>query len=181
MKTAASIALLLSAHLVTGITPAFSQDSTRADFDSFCKAMEGRWVGDVVWIADWPGIGKKGDRVTCYCEIRIAEDGNALIGKFYGGEGSGTWLTVYDAAKKEIRETGVNSGGTQTTHIYKKNGDGTWTDKMSGSNADGSTIKGEFFVEISDKGNRHSWSGKSMTGGKPNDPLQDVWRRVSNK
>ena len=38
--------------------------STRADFKEFCKAMEGRWIGEVVWVADWPGFGKKGDKVT---------------------------------------------------------------------------------------------------------------------
>ena len=45
MKTVASVALLLFAYLVTTTNPALSQESTRADFEEFCKAMEGRWVG----------------------------------------------------------------------------------------------------------------------------------------
>ena len=38
--------------------------TTRADFQKYCKAMEGRWIGEVVWVADWPGFGKKGEKVT---------------------------------------------------------------------------------------------------------------------
>ncbi len=179
MKSTALSALVTFSLLLS--TPVLAQESSRADFEEFCKAMEGRWVGDVVWIADWPGLGKKGDRVTCYCELTIVNDGNALLGRFYGGDGAGTWLTVYDAAKKEIRETGTNSGGTQMTHIYSKTDEGTWASKMTGSNADGGKLAGQFVLEISENGNKHSWSGASTTDGKPNDELQDVWRRVSGK
>ena len=34
--------------------------STQADFNEFCQVMQGRWIVDVIWIADWPGFGKKG-------------------------------------------------------------------------------------------------------------------------
>ena len=46
--------------------------STRADFRKLCKAMEGRWIGEVVWVADWPGFGKKGDKFTGYSDFRIS-------------------------------------------------------------------------------------------------------------
>lgn len=177
--TLVTFTLLLAAPVLA--QEAKAQESSRADFDDFCKAMEGRWVGDVVWIADWPGLGKKGDRVTCYCEMTITEDGNALIGKFFGGGGSGTWLTVYDAGKKQIRETSSNSGGTVFTYVYAKAKDGNLKCRMSGSNPNGDKLKGQFLVTVSDNGNTHSWSGSSTTAGKPNDDLQDVWKRVSSK
>ena len=45
--------------------------STRADFKELCKAIEGRWIGEMVWVADWPGFGKKGDKFTGYSDFRI--------------------------------------------------------------------------------------------------------------
>ena len=33
--------------------------------------MERRWIGEVVWVADWPGFGKKGDKFTGYSNFRI--------------------------------------------------------------------------------------------------------------
>lgn len=32
--------------------------STREAFNDYCDAMVGRWVGEVTWVADWPGAGK---------------------------------------------------------------------------------------------------------------------------
>ena len=33
--------------------------STRADFKEYCDVMQGRWIGKVVWIADWPGLARR--------------------------------------------------------------------------------------------------------------------------
>ena len=29
--------------------PAFGQESTREEFQEYCRMMEGRWIGDVIW------------------------------------------------------------------------------------------------------------------------------------
>ncbi|MHC1767249.1 MAG: DUF1579 family protein [Verrucomicrobiia bacterium] len=84
---------------------ALGQQATREDWDEYIKLMTGRWVGEVIWVNDWPGQGKRGDKVTCYWEIRPTEDGQALLGRQFGGNGSGTWLTMYDASAKQIRES----------------------------------------------------------------------------
>ena len=161
-------------------TPAVAQESSRADFDELCKAMQGRWVGDVVWTSDWPGLGEKGDKVRAYAEIKIIEDGNALLGRFYGGNGSGTWITAYDAASKNIRENWVTSGGTTWTKTWYKE-DGKWVGILEGSNDDGSKIKAKDILTISENGNKHSYSGATTVGGEPADELRDVWVRVSDK
>ena len=161
-------------------TPALAQESSRADFDELCVTMQGRWVGNVVWVADWPGFGKKGEKVKCYAEIKVVEDGNALLGRYYGGSGSGTWITFYDAASRKITQTGVGSGGTTRSSVYYKD-NGKWIRSVEGSNPDGKKLKGDVTITISEDGNKHTWSGTTTIGGEPNDPLQDVWVRVSDK
>ena len=160
--------------------PAVAQESSRADFDELCKAMQGRWVGDVYWITDWPGFGKKGDKVQGYVEIRVIEDGNALLGRFYGGNGSGTWVTTYDAASRMIKDSWVSSGGTTWTKTWYKE-DGRWVGVLEGSNADGSKIKAKDILTISENGKKHSYSGATTVGGEAADELRDVWVRVSDK
>jgi len=173
-----STAILLLATLFT--VPAVAQESSKADFEEFCKAMQGRWVGDVVWTNDWPGLGEKGDKVKAYAEIKIIEDGNALLGRFYGGNGSATWLTDYDAASKTIRENWVTSGGTTWTKTWYKE-DGKWVGILEASNPDGSKVESKDILTISENGNKHSYSGTSTVEGKAGDERQDVWVRVSDK
>lgn len=168
-------ALLLA--LVTAL-PAFAQQATREDFKEFCQAMAGRWVGDVTWIMDWPGFGKRGDKVTGYSECRIVEDGSALAGRFFGGPGSSTWMTVYDAGAKQIRNSGSDSGGTTWVAIIYKQ-DGKWMSAEKGSHADGTKYEALYTVAISDNGNTHRWTGSTKVAGKKADELNDVWRRVS--
>ena len=57
--------------------PAMAQQTTRADFNELAKALAGRWVGQVTFVADWPGQGKKGDKVTAYGEQRMGTRSSA--------------------------------------------------------------------------------------------------------
>ena len=159
--------------------PAMSQQATRTDFNDLTKALAGRWVGQVTWVADWPGQGKKGDKVTGYWEGKLTEDGNALTTKFFGGNGSASSMIVYDAVAKQIKEIVVDSGGTIFINIYSKVSPTKWAQTTTGSLADGSKIEGKYEANITENGNVWSWSGTTMIGGKKQDDLHDVWRRVS--
>ena len=157
--------------------PAFGQEASQKEFKKYCQMMEGRWVGDVVWITDWEGFGKKGDKVTAYLDWKVTDGGNALVGRFYGGAGSGTVLTAFDPRAKRIKEVVVSSGGSiWNSIIYKKNG--KWMSKSTGSNADGSEIVGKSVINICDDGKTHRMEGTTTIDGKRVDDLQDVWRRV---
>jgi hypothetical protein len=152
--------------------------STREDFQAYCKAMEGRWVGEVTWVADWEGFGKKGDTVTAYGENTITEDGHALMMKFYGGNGSGSGIATFDAGAKQIKYLWVSSSGHVTHGIVSKQGD-KWIDKGRGSTFDGAITTFTTTVTITDDGNTQTVTGSGTLGDEKVDDQRDVWRRVS--
>lgn len=154
--------------------------SSRQDFEEYCKSWEGRWIGDVTWVADWPGLGKKGDKVTAYFDAKIIEDGNALLARFHGGNGSATLLTVYDPARKLIKERYVISNGFVSDGVIYKQ-DGAWHFRDSGALADGRKTTAIGKRTTTDGGNTHTLTSTGTLDGKPTDPQNDVWRRVSKK
>ncbi len=164
--------------LAVSASSLFAQEVTRDDFRDFCKTWEGRWVGDVTWIADWPGLGKRGDKVTAYWEGQVTEDGNAMTAKFFGGNGSSTDLIFFDPGVNQIKWLVVESGGrVGENKMYKK--DGKWIQEGTGTNPDGAKIKYVGTVTITDDGNTHTWTGSATVDGKKTDDQRDVWRRVS--
>ncbi|MHB8899641.1 MAG: hypothetical protein ACYC6Y_12915 [Thermoguttaceae bacterium] len=175
MRLAASTTVLL----VTVLSwPAFGQESSQKDFQDYCKALQGRWVGDVTWVADFPGLGQKGEKVTAYWEGRMSEDGSVLVGKFFGGNGSESSMTYFDAVEKKIKATAVDSGGTVTQIlIYRK--DGKWTQKGQASFRDGTVSKFTSVATISEDGKTWTWEGTGTVGDKPTADQHDVWRRVN--
>jgi hypothetical protein len=175
MKLRTSTTALLVAVFAA---PVFAQESTRDDFREFCQAWQGRWVGDVTWVADFPGFGRKGEKVTAYADCKTAHDGNALIVNYYGGNGSATWMVAFDAGAKQIKSLWVTSGGEVSHSTIYKDGK-NWIEKGSGSKADGTKTQITYTVTITDGGNTHTWTGTTMIGGKEVDELRDVWHRVS--
>jgi hypothetical protein len=170
MRKLGVFAVLMMALLGTSFaSEALGQQSSRNDFREHCQAFQGRWVGEVTLVADIPGVGKRGEKVTAYSEIRVAEDGNALIGKWYGGNGSATFLAVYDAGAKQIKAMEVTTEG-EVGHIifYKK--DKKWIEERTGSKSNGTPTKYTNTVTITDNGNTHTWTGSGTV---------DVFRRVS--
>ncbi len=178
MNKAVVISLSIILTIVMSTSALLGQTSTRSEFEEYCKAWEGRWIGEVTWITDWPGLGKKGDKVTCYWEGKIVADGNAISGVFYGGNGMETSITYFDPGTKQIKGAGVSSGGTVNNWvIFKK--DGKWQWLSTGSLPDGSKSEEKNTITISNGGNTHTWTGTGTIGGEQMDPLRDVWRRVS--
>ena len=170
-------ALITVSLVVSATSLALGQQSSRADFEELLQAMEGRWIGDVTWNTDWPGLGKKGDKTTGYVELRVIADGNVLLGTFYGGRGTDSWMTVYDAASKQIKTLEGDSGGSISSYVWYKEGD-HWIATGAGSLADGSKVEFRNTVTISDGGNTHTYTGTTTIAGKRGNDLHDVWRRV---
>ncbi len=173
------MSVVSTAILLAGLAaPAFAQQSSREDFKEYCKLNAGRWVGDVTWVADWPGFGKKGDKVTGYFEAKVTEDGNAMTTRFFGGEGSGTGLYFYDAGAKQIRGVWCDSAGAVSQSVtFKK--DGQWTEKGAGSLQDGTKTEFTSMLTVSNAGKTITWTGTGTVGDKKTDDQHDVYRRVS--
>ena len=173
MKLVSSLLLALLTAL-----PAFAQQATREDFKEFCQLMAGRWIGENPLEADWPGIGKRGEKLASYYEGTVADDGHVLFGRFYQGPGSGMEVAVYDAAAKQIRVSGGDSGGTTWLFtLYKK--DGKWTSKGINTLADGTKYEGLYTLTVSDNGRTNRWTGTTKVPGKESDAVNNVYRRVS--
>ncbi|NLY02084.1 MAG: hypothetical protein GXY83_38870 [Rhodopirellula sp.] len=170
--------VLLAALMVAVFAASMhAEETTREDFREFCRTWEGRWVGDVTWIADWPGMGKKGEKVTAYWDARVTEDGNALVGKFYGGTGSSTHLAYFDPDSKQINWLWIESGGRVVQNrMYKK--DGKWVQQGSAVNPDGAKTQYVGTAVFTDNSNTHTWTGSGTVDGKKTAEQHDVWRRV---
>ena len=178
MNKAAVISLSIILTIFVSTSALFGQTSSRAEFEEYCKVWEGRWIGEVIWGADLPGYGKKGDKVTAYYDGRIVADGNAFSGVFYSGNGMDTGIIYFDAGTKQIKRVAVTSGGTVLNMIlYKK--DGKWQRLVTGSLPDGSKIEGKNTLTISNGGNTIALSTTGITGGERIDPSRSVFRRVS--
>ena len=152
--------------------------ATRQDFEEFCKLQSGRWVCDITWASDWTGFGKKGDKVTAYAQWTLGQDGNALVGQFYGGNGSDTRLVSYDAGAKQIRGRLVDSAGYMEDAVIYKQGD-HWIIMGVGSEADGAKLEFHITLRFSDHNNTSTYEGTVRKGNEVINIPGDVWRRVS--
>ncbi len=168
------LALALVALLTTSGT---AQNIKKTDFDEFSAMFTGRWIGQVKWVTDWPGVGKKGDTATCYLDVNPIEDGNAMIGKFYGGLASGTVLWVYSAGEERIGGTVVYSSGLVDHLTYTKE-DGKWIETASGMLPDGRKTESRSTMTLEEDGTILRLRGNGTVGGEPTDPRDDKWQRL---
>ncbi len=159
-------------------TACVAQDSTRSDFEEWTELSKGRWVGKMVLVADWPGFGKKGDKVTAYEEAALIEGGKALLTKQMSGNATSTTITYFDAGTNEIRLVSVGSAGNVFAGVISKRSADRWSFKASGSITSGEKVEGDLTVTISNGGETQTWTGDLKIDGKPSDPLNDVWMRT---
>jgi hypothetical protein len=175
MRTATLTVALLSLVATTSLR---AQEASREDFREYCQVQQGRWIGDVTWVADWPGFGKKGDKVVAYFEANMAEDDNAMTMRFFGGQGSATGLCYYDSRAKRIRLLwALSSGASIQVIAYKK--DGQWVQESSNSLPDGRLAESIDQLTVSDNGNTHTVTGRGKLDDESTDDHYAVWRRVS--
>ena len=175
MKSTAWVIALL---LAFSASEALCQTATQAEFEEFCQLVGGRWIGDITWVADSPGFGNRGDKVTGHWDARMDIDGNVLVTKFHGGNGVSRGMRFYDPGAKQIRHVSVNSAGRVTERIFWQE-NGIWMTRSTGTAADGSKVESDLKLVISDGGETHSWRGTITIEGKETDKLGDIWRRVS--
>jgi len=176
MKVAASTTALFVAILAS---PAFSQETSREDFQRYGNMMVGRWIGDVTLVADLPGFGKKGDKLIVHLSIRWISDRNGLEGEAFAGPGTGRSFLFWDPAAKRIKEYRIDSGGT-TTSIEIRREDGKWLWRSCGHLRDETPFEAQGEILVSEDAKTFTYVGKGTMGGRPTVPLNDVFRKVSD-
>jgi hypothetical protein len=139
----------------------------------------GRWVGKVKLIADWPGTGKQGEIVVGHLAVRWISDKKGLEDEWFGGNGTGKSIYVWDAKSKKIKQVGVDSGGTVAEwYIWKEKG--KWVFEGGGCLADGEKFQGKGTVDVEDDGNTFTYVGSFTMDGKKLLDLRDVYKRASH-
>jgi hypothetical protein len=143
--------------------------------------MVGRWIGDVTLIADWPGLGNRGDKVVAYVTVDWIADGEAFEIEWFGGIGTSKEIFGWDAAEKKVRSLGVSSGGTTWRTVWTKNGD-HWSGKSKESLADGTRVAGsQITLAPQESGKKLVFTneGEGFVGDTKMDPLHDVYTRLN--
>lgn len=168
---------VLVAAVMAGQTagPAAPQDTPLKEYG---ELITGRWIGDITLIADWPGLGKKGEKVAGHWSVRWIADKKGLEDEAYTGKGTGKSIYFFDPGSKKIRNIGVDSGGTTFEMEIWKEGD-KWVAKSLGYLADGTKCEGNFTLTAKDGGNTLVIEGTGTVGGKETLPLHDVYKRES--
>ncbi len=162
---------------------AFAQEgtATKKEFQEWIEIMTGRFIGDVPLVNDWPGIGKKGEKITAYVEIKPVADGKALYGEWVAGEGKAVWLTTWNPRTKQIKQTTVFTSGIFWENVVTKDGPNKWrVRKTAASMPDGENIEGEIIITISDDGKTHTHEGTWRVGEDTLDKIRDVYTRLTD-
>ena len=172
-----SSAVVLAASMVLG--QADTSDIARRELKEFGDAVVGRWMGEIVLVADMPGIGKKGDKLNGYCTIAWILDRTAIQWDWNIGSLTGRSITAWDARTKQIKEYGTDSSGEILEKTIAKDGD-KWVWKFVRIATDGTKSESTTTVMIEDGGLTHVHVGTNRLRGSEKLPdYRDVWKRVN--
>jgi hypothetical protein len=157
------------------------ENATREDFMALGELQVGRWVGDITFIADWPGedLGK-GGKVVAYTEYRWAADKQLIERTQDLGNSQIKQIFFYDAPAKKIRFAWVSSsGGSLIGHCWKKSDLVFGWRITSGGMADGRVQTGAGETVFSSDRKTHTLKGRSKLGDEELAPLNDFYKRLS--
>lgn len=157
------------------------ESATREDFEMYGNMLEGRWVGDITFIGNWPGesLGK-GDKVVAYTEYKWTTDKKVIERTQSLGNSKVKQMFFYDAPAKKIRFVWVSTNGASLYgHLWKKT-DRIFSWRLSGGGlADGRVQTGSGETVFSEDLDTHTLQGKSKLDGEDLLPLKDVYSRLS--
>ncbi len=159
------------------------QETTFAEFKEFGNLMVGRWVGDITFIADWPGQTKRqGDKVTGYTTYSWIVDGKAIESVEHAGNTVGKTLISWDGTTNQIRLSHVGSAGGTYQAVAWKSKPNKWNWRVTGGGqADGKRMGGQGSWTFKDDGNTLVLNGSVLLDGKKLPKLHDVYTRLSER
>jgi hypothetical protein len=169
--------LALAASLVVGQAEEAKAPANEI-LKEFAASVVGSWETETLLIEDWPGIGKKGDRVAATITIKPIVGAQALEGEFRVANASGKWFTVWDPAVKALREFSVDTYGIVGENVIKKEG-GKWVGKGKSIAPDGVKRSGTNTMTVVDGGNGLVQEGSDQVrDGQALPNYRDVWKRT---
>lgn len=136
----------------------------------------GRWMIEVTWAVDYPGRGKKGEKVTGFDICDWVVDKTAIKCEGYAGETTGISLYWWDAESKSLKIVGLDSGGNWSEGTIAKTGSKLEA-SSSGNFADGRRVKYEWETTFANGGNTRVETGATILNGVRNE-FRDVYERV---
>ena len=138
--------------------------------------LVGRWLADITWAVDYPGLGKKGDKVVGYELWKWSADSKALECDWLLGATTGKSFMWWDAATKQIRSLDVDSGGGGAQGTITRQG-AKWVSMSAGSLADGHHVDYQSEITFPDNGQSRINAGATILNGVRNE-YRDVFKRV---
>jgi len=173
-RSIASAALILASSCFIFGQPKAAQPA--GPLQEVADLLLGRWLAEVTWAVDYPGLGKKGEKVSGFEISRWSVDGMAIESESFLGKTTGKALLVWDAAGKQIRYFGVDSGGGYAIGTISREGSKlVWS--SAGSLADGQKVEYKGETTFTDNGHTRIDTGATILNGARNE-FRDVYRRV---
>lgn len=126
--------------------------------------LVGTWTGEGVYAADYPGVGKKGEKFTTTFTCRWTAGRAAIACE--GKDTHATWTSLYfwNPATKQIRVSGVDSGGNYDEGTVVVNGK-TMTYATAGHFADGQKVEYQRSSSYEQNGSIEAFTGKTILKG----------------
>lgn len=165
--------LVVAASMVVGQAAA-----GQTPIDQFGDAFAGRWVGEVKLVADWPGLGSKGEKIVGFIRATRVAGKSAVKFDWVIGDSVEHCLHVWDAANEKIRFLSSSSKGTIYHGEMSKSGD-SWPWQLEGSFKDGTSWSGRGTWTVSNDGNTATLEGDFIVGGEKTPHVKDVYRRIT--
>ena len=154
-----------------------SQQKAGNPLNELGALLVGRWMGEVTLAYDYPGIGKKGEKLSEYDINKWIADDAAIETEWFAGKTTGKAIYAWDAASKQIKVIGVDSSGRLGQSTVTKQG-GKWVYSSTGSFADGRRFESKGSLTFLDNGSTYIEEGTVIVGNEKND-YRDTYKRVS--
>ena len=145
--------------------------------------MVGRWVGDMKYVADWPGQEQgRGKSVVAYIDYQWVLDKKAIEATSIDGNASSREFDYWDAPTKQIKFVIVSTNGYTLEGVTWKKSAKVFGWRITGGGVvDGRAHGGTGETRFSEDGRTMTITGDTTLGGVKNDPLKDVYKKLTRK
>ena len=169
--------LILATTVLAASIAVGEVERTDNPLHEFGSLIVGRWIGEVSVEADWPGVGKKGDKAMRTNTVRWIVDRNAIEIEWHMGEAMGKGIFFKEPTKNQITSYGVETnGGASKVIITKKDGAWVWT--ASGMYEDGTKYDVKGTTSFSEDGNTYT-DEYDFVQGDETGKCRNVFKRLS--